>query len=227
MERRRCPPWRGSPRARRIQATVDAAPTQAPPTDAAPHAPPPANLLVGALVILGILIAAAAVVFGTLQVTPGEAGAPAAGGAPTASETSAAETQVAETESPQEVATSPPAVETAEAAPPPNPEQRVVDTVTAYYALLPGDRDTAWTRMTADYQENHVGGRSVYDAFWDAVAQVTVADVIASAPDRGEATLTYTFTDGSVVQEVTAYRMVEEAGVLKIAATEVLSSVEL
>ena len=51
--------------------------------------------------------------------------------------------------------------------------------------------------------------------------------MIASAPDQGEATLTYTFTDGSVVQEVTAYRMVEEAGVLKIAATEVLSSVEL
>ena len=178
--------------------------------------------------VVGILIAAAALVFGTLRVTPGESGAPAAGEAPTASETSAAETPPAETESPQELAASPPAaVETAEPSPPPNPEQRVVDTITTYYALLPGDRDTAWTRMTADYQENHVGGRGAYDAFWDAVAQVTVADVIASAPDQGEATLTYTFTDGSVVQEVTAYRMVEEAGVLKIAATEVLSSVEL
>ncbi len=209
-------------------ATVDAAPSQAPRTDAAPPRRGRGNLLVGALVVVGILIAGAALVFGTLRVTPGESGAPGAGEAPTASETSAAETPPAETESPQEVAASPPAAaETAEPSPPPSPEQRVVDTITTYYALLPGDRDTAWSRMTADYQENHVGGRGAYDAFWDAVAQVTVADVIASAPDQGEATLTYTFTDGSVVQEVTAYRMVEDAGVLKIAATEVLSSVEL
>ena len=92
---------------------------------------------------------------------------------------------------------------------------------------MPGDLDTAWARMTADYQENHVGGRGAYDAFWNEVAPVTVSDVIASAPDQGVATLTYSFTDGSVVQEVTAYRMVDEAGVLKIAATEVLSSIVL
>jgi hypothetical protein len=56
---------------------------------------------------------------------------------------------------------------------------------------------------------------------------VTISDVTASAPDQGQATLTYSFTDGSVVQEVTAYRLVDEAGVYKIAATEVLSSVVL
>jgi hypothetical protein len=50
--------------------------------------------------------------------------------------------------------------------------------------------------------------------------------VRASPPDGAQATLTYTFTDGRVVQEVIAYRLVDEGGVLKIAATEVLSSVE-
>ena len=80
--------------------------------------------------------------------------------------------------------------------------------------------------MTADYQENHVGGRA-YTTTSGAGRAVQIADVIAPSPDQGEATLTYTFTDGGVVQEVTAYRLVEEAGVLKIAATEVLSSVAL
>ena len=81
--------------------------------------------------------------------------------------------------------------------------------------------------MTADYQENHVGGRGAYEDFWSAVAALQITDVTATAPDQGQAMLTYTFTDGSVVQEVTEYRLVDEGGVLKIAATEVLSSVAL
>ena len=81
--------------------------------------------------------------------------------------------------------------------------------------------------MTADYQVNHVGGRDAYDSFWGQVSAVAIADVTATAPDGAQATLTYTFTDGRVVQEVTAYRLVDEGGVLKIAETSVLSSVEL
>jgi hypothetical protein len=81
--------------------------------------------------------------------------------------------------------------------------------------------------MTADYQVNHVGGRDAYGAFWGEVAEVEITDVSASPPDGAQATLTYYFNDGSVVQEVTAYQLVDEGGVLKIAATEVLSSVEL
>ena len=93
-----------------------------------------------------------------------------------------------------------------------------------YYALLPGDLDAAWPLMTADYQENHAGGRGAYDAFWAAIESVEIAEVSAPAPDQAQATLIYHYRDGSVVQEVTAYRLVEEGGVLKIAASEVLSS---
>ena len=121
----------------------------------------------------------------------------------------------------------PPPETTAPAPPPPTPEERVAQTVTGYYAALPGDIESAWPLMTADYQENHAGGRGAYEAFWGAIADVEVADVSVSAPDGAQATLTYYFRDGSVVQEVTAYRFVEEGGVLKIAATEVLSSIYL
>jgi hypothetical protein len=92
---------------------------------------------------------------------------------------------------------------------------------------MPGDLDTAWPLMTADYQVNHVGGRDAYDFFWGQVADLAITDVTATGPDSAQATLTYTFTDGRVVQEVTAYRLVDEGGVLKIAETAVLSSVEL
>ena len=81
--------------------------------------------------------------------------------------------------------------------------------------------------MTADYQENHAGGRSGYEAFWSQVDQVAIADVTATAPDRAQAALTYYFRDGRVVQEVTSYRLVDEGGLLKIAETEVLSSTQL
>ena len=73
--------------------------------------------------------------------------------------------------------------------------------------------------MTEDYQVNHVGGRGAYNAFWSDVSSVGIADVSASAPDSAQATLTYTFADGRVVDEVTAYRLVDEGGTLKIAAT--------
>ncbi|WP_109210653.1 MULTISPECIES: serine/threonine-protein kinase [Microbacterium] len=119
----------------------------------------------------------------------------------------------------------PPAVEPAPApAPQVAPEQRVVDTITGYYAMLPGDRDAAWPLMTADYQVNHAGGRGGYEAFWSQVSEVSVSEVSASSPEQGQATVTYRFQDGRVVEEVTAYRFIDEGGVLKIAATEVLSS---
>ena len=93
--------------------------------------------------------------------------------------------------------------------------------------MLPDDLDSAWPSMTADYQENHAGGRGGYEAFWSTVAALEIADVSASAPDRAQATLTYHFRDGRVVQEVTSFRLVDEGGALKIAETDVLSSSQL
>ena len=96
--------------------------------------------------------------------------------------------------------------------------------VTGYYGLMPGNRDAAWPLMTADYQENHAGGRSGYERFWSAIDAVSVSDVTASPPDGARALVTYTYNDGRVVDELTAYRFADEGGVLKIADTDVLSS---
>jgi hypothetical protein len=129
-------------------------------------------------------------------------------------------------EAPPQSDPAPPAAEK-QTAPPAQSGQGVVDMISGYYALLPGNRDAAWPLMTADYQQYHAGGRSGYDAFWSAIESVEIAGVTATAPDWAQATLTYHFYDGRVVQELTSFRLVDEGGALKIAETAVLSSVQL
>jgi eukaryotic-like serine/threonine-protein kinase len=99
--------------------------------------------------------------------------------------------------------------------------------ITGYYALMPGNTDAAWPRMTASYQTNHAGGRQAYQRFWDAIDRVSVADVSGIPPRSARATITYYFKDGRVVRERTAYGLVNEGGRLKISSTTVLSSVTL
>src|SRR5215207_7390281 len=96
--------------------------------------------------------------------------------------------------------------------------------ITSYYALMPGNTDQAWPRMTASYQANHAGGRQAYQRFWDAIGRVVVSDVTGSPPRSAQATLTYYFKDGRVVRERTAYGLINDGGVLKINSSTVLSS---
>lgn len=186
-----------------------------------------AGVIAGVLALLVAVGLGAAFLFASVQGDPGVAD-------PATSETADADpapTSEPETESPAAStpqSTAPPPEEQPEPTPAPvTPEQRVVDTIAGYYALMPEDRESAWPLMTADYQENHAGGRDGYEAFWSQVADLTVTDVSASGPDSGQATLTYTFRDGRVVEEVTAYRFQDEGGVLKIAASDVISSRDL
>jgi hypothetical protein len=195
-------------------------------SDPSPAPPPPERTgrrragVVAALALVVALVVAATLLWTSLQPDT----APDAGTAtdPTPSQTPVdteqSPTPPAEESAPEEQQSAPPAA---------TPEQRAAEAISGYYALLPGDLDTAWPLMTADYQENHAGGRGGYEAFWAGIAGVEVADVVATGPDQVQATLTYSYQDGSVVQEVTAYRLVDEGGVLKIAASEVLSSADL
>ncbi|WP_210481410.1 serine/threonine-protein kinase [Naasia sp. SYSU D00948] len=141
---------------------------------------------------------------------------------------SATPSAAAPTEDP-EATPVPPAATTPAPEPQPPPaatrEEQLAQAVTSYYALMPDNTDAAWPLMTADYQTNHAGGRAAYQRFWDAVSEVSVSGVRGIAPDQVEAVVTYVYTDGSVVDELTAYRLVDEGGTLKIAATTVLSSV--
>ncbi len=187
--------------------------------------------MIGSLIVVAILAIGGALLFSTLRPGADEAGGPDTRGERATTDATPSATPTTAAEPPPTTAppaTAPPTAqpEATEAPPPaPTPEQRLTSAVTDYYALMPGNLDAAWPLMTADYQENHVGGRAAYDEFWGDVASISIADVVATAPDRAQATLTYTFVDGGGAQEVTAYRFVDEGGVLKIAETDVLSSV--
>lgn len=226
--------------ARTVQSRPIRPPEGPPRRDPEPLRRRHAGVLVGVLLLLGGLVLGVVFQFGPLLEDASNAGGPNTKETPTTQETSVGETasptktptatetppagtQPPETQAPPVVPSpSPPA----EQAQPPSPTG-AVETIASYYSLMPDDLDTAWPMMTADYQVNHVGGRDAYEEFWDEVDDLAIADVTSSAPDRAQATLTYYFKDGRVVQEVTAYRLAEEAGVLKIAATSVLSSVGL
>lgn len=95
-----------------------------------------------------------------------------------------------------------------------------------YYALLPGDLDSAWDRLTPRYQATTAKNRSTFDAFWGDVERVRATDADGSPPGTAEATITYRFDDGRVFVERTRYGLVEDDGVLKIDRSEVLSSVQ-
>ena len=213
----------------RVTSAAASAP-ESPAGTGTPEEPPPrtgrrAAVIAGIVLLVGALVIAAVFLSNSLRQPDADAGTrPTA--SPTPAATAASETPEPDAVAPSPSASAPPTEEAEPEPPPPTPEQRVVDTISNYYALLPENLDGAWPTMTADYQENHAGGRGGYQAFWAAVSDVTVADVRATAPDRGQATLTYYFRDGRVVQEVTSYRFAEEDGALKIAETEVLSSVE-
>ncbi len=219
-------PARESPTAE-TEPLAGSAPYRPGPTERMP-APTPepsrrgrrAAITLGILSIVGVLVVVALLLWNPWRSTLDEAAQPE----PSASAipSPAVETPAA-TPAPAEPAATTPPAEEAEPVPPAT-EQGPAETVSNYYALLPSDLDAAWPLMTADYQENHAGGRDAYNAFWAAVESVEVAEVSAPAPDQVQATLIYHYWDGSVVQEVTAYRLVEEAGVLKIAASEVISS---
>ena len=96
--------------------------------------------------------------------------------------------------------------------------------ITSYYALMPGNTNQAWPRMTTSYQANHAGGRQGYQRFWDAIGRVSVSDVTGSPPGSAQATVTYYFKDGRVVRERTAYGLINDGGLLKINTSSVLSS---
>ncbi|RPF27070.1 serine/threonine-protein kinase [Georgenia muralis] len=229
-------------------ATRPPAHARTPSVSAAPSAPAggaPRRRLLGVLAAAALLVAVvwvvAAMLTGPDPGTTAEPG-PTPSSAPSAEPTGDATAAPEESPTPTAPATTPPptpAPTTQEPEPEPAPAEedpapaeepapdratQLASAVVDYYAFMPDDTDAAWPRMTTAYQSGHAGGRESYEAFWADIEDVAVTDVQGLPPDQVEATLTYRFDDGRVVVERTAYRLAEEDGLLKIAASTVLSS---
>jgi serine/threonine protein kinase len=189
-----------------------------------------------ALILAGAAVAAALVLLAAALTDNLPGGSDQSGGAssPTASATQPPPSATPEPSPTQPSPTQPEATQptsrqptpstSAPSSPTPDRASRLSSAITGYYALLPGDPARAWPRLTAGYQVSPSGGRSSFERFWGGVDEVTVSDVRAEPPDRVVATLRYEYANGRVNVERTSYRLVEEDGILKIAASEVLSS---
>jgi len=103
-------------------------------------------------------------------------------------------------------------------------DSQLAQAISDYYALLPSNTDQAWNLLTKSYQHGTARNRQYYQSFWDAIQAVDTSDVTGNAPKSAQATVTYTYKDGHVVVERTAYTLIRQGGVLKIDSSEVLSS---
>ena len=195
------------------------------------------------LAIVLALAALAAVAFVAFQALLGDDRTPAASPpvtstasrspSPSPTPTTSPATATGPTTTTSEATPSPPRSTTPRATtpsePPAGPPERVrlVQSLRDYYGLLPDDTDEGYPLLTQRYRSTTAGSQDAYEEFWDQIERVTIRDSIALPPGRVEATLTYTFKDGRVVEERTAYQLVDERGTLKIDSSTVLSSREL
>ena len=142
------------------------------------------------------------------------AGAESSSAAPTSTETSSAATETSSAAPVSSVVEASAAATAADLA----------GAISSYYALMPGNTDAGWARLTPTFQTGIARDRQYYESFWRGVERVVVSDATGSPPDTAEATITYYFTDGSVSVERTSYRLVNDGGVLKLDDSTVLSS---
>ncbi|WP_456297888.1 serine/threonine-protein kinase [Actinophytocola xanthii] len=85
-----------------------------------------------------------------------------------------------------------------------------------YYALLPGDPDAAWARLTANAQAKSRNGLEGYRQFWGTIASVE-ATLINTEGNRVAATLNYTRKDGTQPSpEAYSFAVIEQGGQLMI-----------
>jgi serine/threonine protein kinase len=129
-------------------------------------------------------------------------------------------------ESPQNIPAVPESPQIVPAVPesPQDTQEQPQQAITDYYALMPENLSAGWQRLTATYQQNHTGGFTSYQNFWNAIQRVTVVDASATQDGAVDATIDYVFKDGRVVEERTSYRLVTEDGLWKIDSSTVQSS---
>ena len=217
-------------------AIPEPADSPAAPPPAGPEAPPsqthftPAvrrSLVVSilvALLLVGIVVGL--LLHGQSHPTAGSSGIAAAHSGSTApSPTPSHTTATAAAGAP--ASQSPSSAASAPAVPPPaSASQSLADQLTStivdYYKLMPDNLDQGWNWMTADYQQNHAGGRNNYVSFWSEVQRVSVSDVVAQPPTTVVATIDYFYKDGSTAHERTTFGLVNQQGQWKIASSAVI-----
>ncbi len=219
-----------------LPAPVPVAPPAAP-------APPPAEAAsprrsrTAALLALAALFVVAAVATALLLLDRDDAaprdraGAPAAENPTTSARTTSAAptTTTSEAQPTEETAqpSAPPRTPSkpASEAPPPagRPAADPVAAVTDYYAIMPGNPDVGWTRLSPKFQQSPANGRDYYNSYWSGIESVRASQASGQG-STVEVTLDISFKDGRVAHERHRYGLVNQDGRWLIDTVDVLSS---
>jgi serine/threonine protein kinase len=202
----------------------------APVAPVGPSAPvqdkPPARRRRAVVIAVGLLVVALVAAGATLLLnradTPSNAGS-----GPTDSSTPSTGEPTTSTEPSKPTSTKPTTTTTAPTTTTPSVPAEPGDpaaAITAYYALMPGNREAAWVRLTPKYQQSPAGGRASYDNYWNGISAVAVSEVAPGAGNTVEATVVYTRTSGARVSERHRYTLVNQGGKWLIDQSSVLSS---
>ena len=151
--------------------------------------------------------------------------------APPASDTSTTSEAAPTTEPPtseDETTTTAPTTTTTTTPPPttttPKPPANPGAAIASYYALMPANRDQAWSRLSTRFQGSRANGRASYDRWWGSITSVTASEISASGPSAVEATILYVFNDGTKKRERHRYTLVNQNGSWLIDTQTILSS---
>jgi serine/threonine protein kinase len=188
---------------------------------------PIAAAIVVILLVLAALITGGVLLASSHSAPPATSAPPSHSPAPASSSTASASPSPSPT--PTSASPSPSPTPTATASPGPTAttsapasgtptSSALADAIRGYFALLPGNTDAAWNRLTPSFQQGHAQGRAYFDSFWAQYRSVTASGITGEAPDRAGATLTYVAKDGTRTVEHDTFRLVRQGGVLKIDA---------
>lgn len=109
-------------------------------------------------------------------------------------------------------------------APPDGGQASPAGTITAYYALMPGNLAEAWNWLTPKYRQHPAGGYGGYQTFWGRIRTVRISDVNPAPANHVDATVEYAFKDGRVVRERHHYTLINQGGRWLIDESTVLNS---
>ncbi|NUT99566.1 MAG: hypothetical protein HOY78_46905, partial [Saccharothrix sp.] len=85
--------------------------------------------------------------------------------------------------------------------------------LTDYYALLPGNTEAGWSRLTESFKASRPNlDRAEYERFWGNIASVQLSGVTLQAPDRVSATVTYLMKSGGTENYFHTFTLVQVNG---------------
>jgi eukaryotic-like serine/threonine-protein kinase len=172
--------------------------------------------LPGLVAVLVLLLAGLGIVLAT-QLSAGSGNSPAANGS--TGSTGSTHRSSAGSSAPQSQHRSTPRTSSQQ----PSGAAQLKAAVRDYYGLLPDDANDAWKRLTPEYQHGtEAGGKGDYEKFWKSIDSVSVSDLSATPPGSVVATVHYVMDDGSSSSERRSFELVEQEGILKIAASSIV-----